>query len=354
MFILPPSGKKTTLSNVLSGSLTGLGDAFEQYAKQKKMDEAKAKQDEQMKKAGYGDLIGLEPQVQKLLLSDKLEQQKLDQPFESNEQGQPSSVRNINYDMYKNFNPDQKAKFSKSRPKDAVIYEKAFQDEQKKLNKTEKLSPFETQKQRLEATEQVKRISKAKEQIPIIQAQINNLNYLKKLGNEIGSGVLPNKIGGAMPYNEKNTEFNSLATTAIEPIIKIFNPVGPIPVQKFTIIQREFAPRSTDTNAQRTGKINALDRIYQQALERNQNYVNLVSSYDGNVPEDVKETITNESLLELDKIIQEEKDKIAGKEKSTENEVSSPKVGEKVGQRLQNPKTGEIAEWNGKEWLLVQ
>lgn len=156
--------------------------------------------------------------------------------------------------------------------------------------------------------EAAKEYTKLQEAIPKAKDALANLDRIESLAK--------NELSGAKGYAKSalNTasaaEFTNLAFTAIEPIIKLFNPVGPIPVQKLKIIQQQFQMHPGDLQSTIDGKIAALRRIGQQGLARNEQRAALIRKYKGLIPEEELKQFDEQSQELQNALVDEESFKI--------------------------------------------
>ena len=151
-----------------------------------------------------------------------------------------------------------------------------------------KPTPFQTAVQQGQA----KSYLAAKEDIPKLDSALKSIDHLEKLADKLSgpTGYIKAAIG-----SKDASEFDATGLTLIEPIIKIFNPVGAIPVAKINLIKEKFAPKATDTNRTIQGKLNAIRFFTNQAKERAQKKIALIDQYQGNPPPEAIEAFDKES-----------------------------------------------------------
>ena len=195
-----------------------------------------------------------------------------------------------------------------------------------------KPTPFDTRIQQKQADNYIQ----AQEEIPKLQSTLKTIENMEKLANKLKgpSGYLKSALG-----SKDAAEFDATGLTLIEPIVKIFNPVGAIPTQKIDLIKSKFAPKASDTNRTITGKLNAIKAFTNQALERNKQRIQLINEYNGNPPLGVVENFDKEteSLIDaMDAYPISDKDKIKVKspegvegEMTLENFERAKKAGKK-------------------------
>jgi hypothetical protein len=202
--------------------------------------------------------------------------------------------------------------------------------------KTSKPTAYENEKGKDLAKEQIE----LEKMIPKIQSTVQSLARIEELANKLrGPGGYINwAIGGA-----KSSELDALGLAAIEPILKVFNPVGAIPTQKIELIKDKFAPKSTDFHGKLTGKLNALKFYSNQALERAQKRLNLINQYQGNPPAEVLNSFDQESSQMLDAL--------TGEQESKKDFSNLPDPYKFSGKTMLNKKTGQKVKSDGQKWI---
>ncbi len=171
------------------------------------------------------------------------------------------------------------------------ISQKAAEDllkEQLKPAAEAKLSPFERKLQDKHAEEFIA-LSK---EIPKIESTIGDIAYARKLSEELG---LTGAALGAVGLSGKAKELEGVSFTLMEPIVKIFNPSGPIAQQKLKMIQDKYVIKASDAPWTKKAKLDSLERFAKQALNRAQQKMDIIKKYNGNPPEKVVEEFDKES-----------------------------------------------------------
>lgn len=131
----------------------------------------------------------------------------------------------------------------------------------------DKLTPVERKLQEKAAEDYIA----LNEQIPVLEDTIQNIDEVERIANDLGAfginwlGPLSGLVG-----TEKAKELEAESFPLIQPIVKMFNPTGPIATQKLKIIQDKYQIKATDTPPVIKGKITALRRFAKQALARAQ------------------------------------------------------------------------------------
>jgi hypothetical protein len=205
-----------------------------------------------------------------------------------------------------------------------------------KPEKAPPLTPFQKTQQSLAAKE----YEKLKEEIPKLESQFENINYAKQLASELKGpgGFISAAVGG-----KKATELNTLGFAMIDPILKIFNPVGPIPVAKVNIIRSQFAPKAGELYRTTIGKLNSLERLAQQAYDRANQRLALYEAYDGSPPENEVRKFDKESTRMLDTLTKDQKT-LNKKNEEEGEELVSGYVSVKTGKKLKALPKAQIEE----------
>lgn len=235
-----------------------------------------------------------------------------------------NKIANANIDSYKAKNPVVKpAKPEPAKP----------------------LSPFEKKKQELAATE----YEKLQTEIPKLQGQLKTINNLRDLSRKELTGL--KGYGKALLGSESASQFDAQGLTLIEPIIKIFNPVGAIPIAKIELVKQKFAPKATDTQRTIEGKLNAIESFTKQALSRAQERMKIIQDYEGNPPPALLNEFDKQSegLIDVMDTYNPEKGTYgAPKEEKSETE-DMPPAKDFEGKIIKNKKTGKrMISKNGK------
>lgn len=202
------------------------------------------------------------------------------------------------FELYKPWMGEEEAKRLSTIDNEATARSKVAQ-----LAKVEKPGA-QSQFEKTVQAEEAKKLVKLEEDIPKARDALANLDRIEDLAKNELSGVkgyLKSAIG-----TEAAAEMKNLSFTAIEPIIKLFNPVGPIPVQKVKIIQQQFQAYPSDLQSTIKGKVAALRRIGEQALARAEQRVALIRKYKGSPPA--------EELQEFDKASSQLQDTLVDQE----------------------------------------
>jgi hypothetical protein len=208
----------------------------------------------------------------------------------------------------------------------------------KKLTKgsEEKLSPFEKVVQQKNAEEWID----LNKQLPVFRDTEANLQHAEELSKKMGiTGPLKGLIG-----TKDATELNAVTFPLIQPIMKIFNPSGPVAVKKLEILQDKYQIKATDFPWQVQGKIDALRRFNKQAESRAKERIKMIEAYNGLPPVAALEKFDADSATMVDAMLDYNVD---GKEVKVEGMPSPAKWN---GKSLVMP-DGQTVYSDGERWL---
>lgn len=304
---------------------TGAGQAFSEHMKKKQQLSQLKAENEQIKKETGIDLSGIiDPDMRKAkfveelkgiqkekLFSEKIkENKKILKDLEERRGLEPGSLSSYESDIKlaeqisrtKEIKEPKGKKTSKELEKEKkavheLLKETGKYKTEEELNEaaetfdlptaktiwqeSKKEKPKSATKKLLE-TETAKGYIEAKKEIPKIQSTFENIKRLRELGEKlIGiKGFVKSFLN-----TESAAEYNTLAASLLDPIIKVFNPVGAVPVTKLNWIRDTFAPKASDIKSRQEGKINTLERLTKQAEQRNQQKIKLFEDFNGEPPE---------------------------------------------------------------------
>lgn len=182
--------------------------------------------------------------------------------------------------------------------------------------KNEPITPFERTLQ----NEEAKKLVQLEADLPKAQDALENLKRIDELAENELKGV---KGFLKSAFNtEAAKEMENLSFTSIEPIIKLFNPVGPIPVAKVNIIRQQFQAHPSDLLTTIKGKNAALRRIGEQGVARIQERIRLIKEHNGQVPPEQLKKFDQESSELMDVIADQESFNIKLKEAGKDGMIS--------------------------------
>lgn len=185
-------------------------------------------------------------------------------------------------------------------------YEREKLEEQRKFDETKpgKQTAGEKKTEQLAAT----RIDNAKQNLILANQGLEQLDRIQELNKDLKGPLAYIKI--ATGQSPEASEIDAVGTTVIAPILKTFNPVGPIAMSKIQLIMDKHSPKSTDTRSTINGKVNALRNFIQLAKDTNEQYIALMDEYDGDPPLELLNNIgsnAEKSAMHIDKAANEMK-----------------------------------------------
>lgn len=177
-----------------------------------------------------------------------------------------------------NLPEEQKQVLANQINEGKLSYNAAKEISKTKNEKKNTVSDFD----KIVSKENAKQYIKATQDIVIAQRNLNDLNKIEKLNNDL-KGPL-GMFEALNPFSEKAAELTSLGFAAIEPIVKVFNPSGPIAQKKLEQLQKLYAINATDTYGKIKGKVNALKRFATTAKDLAEKRIKLFEKYNGSPP----------------------------------------------------------------------
>ena len=174
--------------------------------------------------------------------------------------------------------------------------------------KEEKLTPFEKAIETKAAEDYMKLV----EDIPKLENNLVNLNYVQELSDQLGiQGTITSKVG----LSKIGTEMENVAYPLLEPVIKIFNPSGTLAEKKLRDLRQQFHIKGSDWPWVRQGRIDAERRFIEQGIQRAKDKKAFLEKYNGRPPKELEQKFDEESEVLLDKIMDEDKVDLANMEK---------------------------------------
>lgn len=151
----------------------------------------------------------------------------------------------------------------------------------KEITKPKKAEPESTFTKGL-SKEHVKQYVKAEEDLVRSQRNLNDIDRVEELIDKV-SGPL-GYFTAANPFNEDVAELTALGFGTIEPIVKQFNPSGPIAQKKLEQLQKIYGINRFDSKAVMKGKTAALKRYAKASKELSEKRIALFEKYNGSPP----------------------------------------------------------------------
>lgn len=177
-------------------------------------------------------------------------------------------------------------------------------------------------------------------ELPLLLDAKKNLEEVEKLSNELGW------LGAIKKYtSEEGRTLEALSFTALQPIIKLFNPAGPLAVKKLEMMTSMYQIKADDSPITRQGKIIALKTLNNQAIERLQDRKKFLQKWNNNPPRAEEDKFNQESELMLDAMLD-----VGFAGKAFVNQEGLP-TGEKWKGRSMTSKDGTKIYYDGTQWI---
>ena len=165
-----------------------------------------------------------------------------------------------------------------------------------------------TEFDKLLGKENAKRYLKATDDLVSSQRSLSDLQELEKI-NEKLRGPL-GYFEALNPFSEEASALEALGFKVIEPMIKVFNPVGAIPQRKIETLSAIYGPKRFDSYGKIKGKIRVLKKAAKDANNYAQNRIDLYAKYNGNPPLNEVAQLDKQGELIVDKLIAEDPSKL--------------------------------------------
>jgi len=274
-----------------------LQNAYNNVQKKQEQTRAEEQQRNAAKQGGY--TFGAPPQVQAQQLRNKGQEQTQNL----------KNLENKNLEK-KEKNAAQEAGFTYGAPPQVQVQQVKNQQPVKPI--AEKPTTF----QKILETQNAKDYQESLNILAKARDSNRNLDLMKSLSDKL-TGIWGQ--AKAVWGTEDAAQLDALGLASIEPILKIFNPVGAIPTQKIELVKNKFAPKSTDRRSIIEGKIKALKIFNDQAMARAQAKIDLINEYQGNPPPEAINQFDRETE-ELGDILFNSKPSMIKEDKSNQRE----------------------------------
>jgi hypothetical protein len=267
-------------------------------------------------------------------------QQQLRQQKAASEEDEAAREKAVSYEMLEPLvGPEEAYRLSENmKPSEAQNYI----TKQTKSNKPEKRTGVLGELDKGVS----KDIAEVIKSIPEIEAMDKSLNHIDKLIDQMSG---PTGYFKAALGTETAATLEALGFAAIKPIIKLFNPVGAIPVAKMNILAKRFAISPWDRTEVAKGKVKALRSFNKLAMNRAERYKELISKY-GDAPVPYEELLEfskeNESFIDA---IEAGADEFGEPQKETTQDL--PSASKNKGRALRDDATGKVYRSDGKNWI---
>jgi hypothetical protein len=133
--------------------------------------------------------------------------------------------------------------------------------------------------------------------IPAYNNTLSDIDEMERLSKEY--------LGGAKGYikgvlgTQAARELDTLGASALDPIIKKFNPAGTLPTAKLNWIRQTFSPTASENPSGRQGKINNLRRFTKQSKKKDEERLRLLKEYRGIIPIEIAKQFEEAESAEL-------------------------------------------------------
>jgi hypothetical protein len=210
----------------------------------------------------------------------------------------------------------------------------------KQKSETTQATEFEKSRARLSA----KKFEDSQDLYEKSKQSLSDIDRIDELAKKLSG---PLGYINALTKGAASTEINALGLAALEPVIKIFNPVGAIPTQKINLLKEKFTPTASDLSSTIRGKTNALRRIAKKAEDRSLRQMRLYAEYNGTPPIDAIVKFNDESAKIFDNILKEESKNVSQNGSEELIFMRAPN-----GRKIQVPKS-RVKEFQDQEAILI-
>lgn len=132
------------------------------------------------------------------------------------------------------------------------------------------------------AKENVKIYTEAQKDLTEADRSLRDLERIDELREKLAGPF--GYVKAFNPFNEDAAEINALGFGAIKPIVKIFNPSGPIAQKKLEQLEKKYGISASDSSATIKGKTAALRRYATEAKNLAKKKIDLMTEHEGNPP----------------------------------------------------------------------
>lgn len=134
------------------------------------------------------------------------------------------------------------------------------------------------------AKENVKIYTEAQKDLTEADRSLRDLERIDELREKLAGPF--GYVKAFNPFNQDAAEINALGFGAIKPIVKIFNPSGPIAQKKLEQLEKKYGISASDSSATIKGKTAALRRYATEAKKLAQKKIEIMTEHNGNPPLD--------------------------------------------------------------------
>lgn len=216
--------------------------------------------------------------------------------------------------------------------------------ESKEAREGAKPPPLSQYEKTLE-TQNAKRFAEINQEMPKIRSAM-------RVADDVESLIEEMSVFRGWPLNfQEQGELSGKAASMLAPVIKIFNPTGPIPVAKLKYVESEFGIKQGQTRETMRGRFKSLKNFNEEAKMRLEEEQALMQLWNGNPPPEVINKFNAETEDKFDRLI--------GFDKSGSSEEVPPEMASKLGDPKDLPegkvrtskKTGEKFKVEGGRWV---
>ena len=126
-----------------------------------------------------------------------------------------------------------------------------------------------------------------------------NSEYVSQLYDSMGATA---PIKGILGVG-KSKELETISFALLQPFIKLFNPAGVLAQKKLELMKDMYHIKASDFPWQVQGKLAAIERYNNQAIDRTKKRIDLYEKYDGAIPRGVMDEYYRENDTLLDSMI---------------------------------------------------
>ena len=196
-----------------------------------------------------------------------------------------------------NISPSKRVEFLKNYGEMSKV--NANKQKALKSSVTDKLDDYDKQRM-IQGGKETTELEKKIPQYANTLADIDEMERLSKEELNKGWGYAKGWTG-----TQSARELDTLGASALDPVIKKFNPAGTLPTAKLNWIRNTFAPKAAENPSGRQGKINNLRRFTKQAQKKDIERLELLKQYKGLIPTEVLKKFEESEQAEYEALTDE-------------------------------------------------
>lgn len=178
--------------------------------------------------------------------------------------------------------------------------------------------------------------------VPLLRDYPKNIQHVRELVDQLNS-PLSGYVGTKLA-----SEIEGAGLPLLQPIIKIFNPSGPLAQKKLEQLYAIYKIDPTDPSWKIQGKLKALEHYGMQALDRAEKRMELLQRTNFLPNKSAIEKFDKETETMVDTMLDYD---FTGKE--VPQPPGLPKAEERKGKTFRNKKDGQEYKSDGTKWVLV-